>query len=65
MSKQALNDWAVMNLSMEDRGQLPTEAEPARGQSALAGAGNFLTGDLSYFGVSYACDDMQAYKEVL
>ena len=52
MSKEALNDWAVMNLSMEDRGQQPTEAEPAgRGQPSLTGAGNFLTGDLSYFGV--------------
>ena len=52
MSKEALNEWAVMNLSMEDRGQQPTEAEPAgRGQPSLTGAGNFLTGDLSYFGV--------------
>ena len=52
MSKQALNEWAVMNLSMEDRGQQPLEAEPAaRGQPTLTGAGNFLTGDLSYFGV--------------
>ena len=25
MTKQELNQWAVMNLSMEDRGQLPTE----------------------------------------
>ena len=57
MSKQALNDWAVMNLSMEDRGQKPVEAEPAaRGQPATTAAGNFLTGDLSYFGVSLACD---------
>ena len=53
MTKQALNEWAVMNLSMEDRGQQPIEAEPAaRGQSSLTGAGNFLTGNLSYFGVS-------------
>ena len=53
MSKEALNEWAVMNLSMEDRGQQPTEAEPAgRGQPSLTGAGNFLTGDLSYFGVT-------------
>lgn len=52
MSKEALTDWAVMNLSMEDRGQRPIEAEPAgRGQPSLTGAGNFLTGDLSYFGV--------------
>lgn len=52
MSKGALNDWAIMNLSMEDRGQKPTEPEPAaRGQPSLTGAGNFLTGDLSYFGV--------------
>lgn len=52
MTKEALNEWAVMNLSMEDRGQQPTEAEPAgRGQPSLTGAGNFLTGDLSYFGV--------------
>ena len=60
MSKQALNDWAVMNLSMEDRGQKPTEAEPARGQPALPGAGNFLTGDLSYFGVRVLCHNPQA-----
>ena len=52
MTKQALNDWAIMNLSMDDRGQLPQEPEPAaRGQPAVTGAGNFLTGELSYFGV--------------
>jgi len=52
MTKQALNDWAIMNLSMEDRGQQPLEPEPAaRGQPAVTAAGSFLTGELSYFGV--------------
>ncbi|KAL0055144.1 hypothetical protein WJX82_007626 [Trebouxia sp. C0006] len=52
MTKQALNDWAIMNLSMEDRGQQPVEPEPAaRGQPAVTAAGSFLTGELSYFGV--------------
>lgn len=52
MTKQALNDWAIMNLSMEDRGQQPLEPEPAaRGQLAVTAAGSFLTGELSYFGV--------------
>ena len=52
MTKQALNDWAIMNLSIEDRGQQPLEPEPsARGQPAVTAAGSFLTGELSYFGV--------------
>ncbi len=52
MTKQALNDWAIMNLSMEDRGQQPLEPEPAaRGPPAVTAAGSFLTGELSYFGV--------------
>lgn len=52
MTKQALNEWAIMNLSMEDRGLAVTEPEPAvRGQPTAAGAANFLTGDLSHFGV--------------
>jgi hypothetical protein len=34
MTKQELNQWAVMNLSMEDRGQRPTE-KPATGCSQV------------------------------
>ena len=38
MSKEALNEWAVMNLSMEDRGQKPLEPAPAaRGQPPSGG----------------------------
>lgn len=57
MTKQALNDWAIMNLSMEDKGLKTEEPEPAaRGQATAAGAANFLTGELSHFGVlSYHC----------
>ena len=52
MNKQALREWAIMNLSMEDRGLKAIEPEPAaRGQSTTAAAANYLTGDLSYFGV--------------
>ena len=45
MTKQELNSWAVMNLSMEDRGLKPQEAEDG------PGLGRFLSGNLSYFGV--------------
>ncbi|PRW58303.1 Structural maintenance of chromosomes flexible hinge domain-containing 1 [Chlorella sorokiniana] len=52
MSKQELADWAVMNLSMEERGAQPQEPAAGRGNgAAAAGAGRFLTGDLSFFGV--------------
>lgn len=52
MTKRELNDWAVMNLSMEERGAAPQEIEiDARGRAAALGAGRFLTGDISYFGV--------------
>lgn len=53
MTKQALNEWAIMNLSMEDRGLQAVEPETAvRGQQTAPGAANFLTGDLSQFGAS-------------
>ena len=48
MTKQQLNDWAVMNLSMEDRGLQPVEG----GDRGNVGVGRFLAGNLSYFGVS-------------
>lgn len=48
MTKEELNDWAVMNYSMEERGAAPQEPDACR---ANAGAGRFLTGDLSFFGV--------------
>ncbi|KAL4443930.1 hypothetical protein ABPG75_011667 [Micractinium tetrahymenae] len=52
MNKHELADWAVMNLSMEERGAAPQEpAAAGRGGGAGAGAGRFLTGDLSFFGV--------------
>ena len=43
-----------MNLSMEERGNAPQEPQPAGrggGAAAATGAGRFLTGDLSFFGV--------------
>lgn len=46
------NAQAVMNLSMEERGAQPQEPAAGRGGgAAAAGAGRFLTGDLSFFGV--------------
>jgi hypothetical protein len=51
MTKQELNEWAVMNYSMEERGAAPTEPDVNLRTAAAAGAGRFLTGDLSFFGV--------------
>ena len=52
MGKRELNDWAVMNLSMEDRGQQPQEVHAAgHGATQRHGAERFLSGNLSYFGV--------------
>lgn len=53
MNKRQLNDWAVMNLSMHDRGIQPAEPEaPSRGaQGRGHGAGRFLSSELSFFGV--------------
>lgn len=53
MSKQELNEWAVMNLSMEDRGSRPTEEAVLRGAKHGPGAARFLSGNLSFFGVSH------------
>jgi Histidine kinase-, DNA gyrase B-, and HSP90-like ATPase len=50
MTKREVNQWAVMNLSMEDRGLRPAEAE-ASGRGASGSCGRFINGDLSYFGV--------------
>lgn len=50
MTKRELNEWAVMNLSMEDRGAQPVEQAVQRGDRQ--GASRFLDGNLSYFGVS-------------
>jgi hypothetical protein len=43
---------AVMNYSMEERGAAPQEPDVQGRAAAAPGAGRFLTGDLSYFGVS-------------
>ena len=52
MNKVELNSWAVMNYSMEERGQAPREAEPmGRAGGGHSGAGRFLNGDISFFGV--------------
>ncbi|KXZ46758.1 hypothetical protein GPECTOR_41g723 [Gonium pectorale] len=48
MSPKELREWAVMNLSMEDRGLLPSGTQRAIEQ---AGGGRYLSGDLSFFGV--------------
>lgn len=52
MTKRELNEWAVMNLSMEDRGARPAEEPVLRGEKTGPGAARFLSGNLSYFGVS-------------
>jgi hypothetical protein len=46
MDKRQLNDWAVMNLAMEDR-----EQEQCRTTGGCTTNPRFLTGNLSYFGV--------------
>ena len=51
MSKRELNDWAVMNLSMEDRGEQPQEPDVGHGPTQRNGPERFLSGNLSYFGV--------------
>ena len=51
MTKRELNEWAIMNLSMEDRGAQPVEEEVQRGERQNLGASRFLNGNLSYFGV--------------
>jgi structural maintenance of chromosomes flexible hinge domain-containing protein 1 len=50
MSMRQLNEWAVMNLSMEDRGQQPKEVVSARHEQGAAAAKQ-LHSDMSYFGV--------------
>ncbi len=51
MTKRELNDWAVMNLSMEDRGEQPQEPDVGHGPTQRNGPERFLSGNLSYFGV--------------
>ena len=53
MTKHELNDWAVMNYSMEERGAAPQEPAvlDSRGRITAPAPGRFLTGDLSFFGV--------------
>lgn len=59
MSTRELNEWAVMNLSMEDRGHAPGGGASGGGGGGGSGSGGsqgaaaerFLTGDLSFFGV--------------
>eukprot|EP00892_Ulva_mutabilis_P012666 jgi/Ulvmu1/9772/UM056_0012.1 len=50
MSMRQLNEWAVMNLTMEDRGLQPREVEVPRHAVGTASARQ-LCSDLSYFGV--------------
>lgn len=50
MTKVELNQWAIMNNSMEDRGKAPQEPD-ASTRGGSTGAGRFLSGDLSFFGV--------------
>ncbi len=52
MSKRELNEWAVMNLSMEERGEQPQEPDVGHGPTQRNGPERFLSGNLSYFGVS-------------
>jgi hypothetical protein len=54
MTPRELNEWAVMNLSMEDRGLLPPAAGgggSGGGAAPCAAGGRYLSGDISYFGV--------------
>lgn len=51
MTKRQLNDWAIMNLSLEDRGITVEEKDPAGRGAQATRTDRFLTGDLSYFGV--------------
>jgi structural maintenance of chromosomes flexible hinge domain-containing protein 1 len=50
MSLRQLSEWAVMNLTMEDRGIQPLEVERPRKTQAKASSKQ-LCSDLSYFGV--------------
>jgi len=52
MGKQELNNWAVMNYSMEDRGAQPQEPEHGHGVTQRNQTDRFLSGNLSYFGVT-------------
>jgi len=45
MTPQELNNWAVMNLSMEDRGLLEGDAQQRRQQPA---GGRYLSGDIRW-----------------
>ncbi len=60
MGKTELNQWAVMNLTMEDRGQQPQEPDfgHAATQRNAPAAERFLSGSLSYFGVSSLCSNI-------
>jgi len=51
MTAEGLRQWAVMNLSMEDRGMQPSQPPDAAGSGAGSGAGSFLDAQLSFFGV--------------
>ncbi len=55
MTKRQLNEWAVMNLSLEDRGISVQEKDPAGRGAQATRTDRFLTGDLSYFGVCASC----------
>jgi Histidine kinase-, DNA gyrase B-, and HSP90-like ATPase len=46
MDKRQLNEWAVMNLAMEDR-----DSAQSRERGDLSTNPRFITGNLSYFGV--------------
>ena len=51
MGKKELNNWAVMNYSMEDRGAQPQEPHHGHGLTQRVQTDRFLSGNLSYFGV--------------
>lgn len=52
MDMKALNQWAIMGLSMEDRGERPVMEEPPGLRGAAShDPGRFLSSDLSFFGV--------------
>ena len=60
MTKRQLNEWAIMNLSLEDRGIRVQEQEAGRGGQATR-TDRFLTGDLSYFGVGQLIGQIEAF----
>lgn len=50
MAKKELNEWAIMNLSMEDK-SAGSNGDCSEAAQSAAPAAKFLSGNLSYFGV--------------